>query len=147
MNEQLQERLLGYLTAAETAIQNGGEVIASELKEVVHEIAVWGFWSNLFNCLCFILFYIFLVLATKYMYKNIWSKADFMSNDTNDIFNCVVTILTSILACIVLMVGLATLPECRDSAMQSVKAYVAPRIYVIEYVNGLAKDIKKDKKD
>lgn len=143
MNETLQAKLLQYLEAAESAVQNGAPIVAEEMKALATEIATFGFWSNIINCICYILFYIFLGCVIRFLYKKLWSKANFGSNSSENEVTCIATIISGTICAFFVLISIASFVDLKNSALQATKAAVTPRIYVIEYLNDLTKDSKE----
>lgn len=121
MNDETQKQLLEWVGSA---AEKGGTFLEQELPLFAHEVVAWYFWSSIFLCCVFACIGIFLVVLS-YILHSFWAEA----KDRYVQEWCVAGMLvTFIFGCFSLF-GAST-----SNGYSAVKAYVAPRVVLLDYV-------------
>ena len=129
MNEELQQKLLDYLSALEQATAEAGGFLQSELPLVVHEIVAWVWWGSLLRLVFYAVVLTVLLLVVYFGSKRV-AQASFADAENASWFLFVMGTILSIL-----FFGTGAM----YNAQELVKASVAPRVVVIEKINELRK--------
>jgi len=130
--EQLQAKLLEYLTALEAGIKQGGDFVAEQTPLVVQEFLAWMFAEAvIYAVVSFIVF----VIALRLL-KLLWvHTADFHHED-REFCRAFGTFGLSVVA--ILSCGVAV-----HQSTRAIKVSVAPRVVVLEKSAELIKEIRK----
>jgi uncharacterized membrane protein YcjF (UPF0283 family) len=109
------------------AAENAGEFVQREAPLVANEIVAWSFWSNVVGCVEALIALALMVSIASWGLRN-WKKANY-----GDSFFAVPSTLGIVLS---LLITFLPLSMCLSNA---VKAAVAPRVVIIEYIRGASK--------
>lgn len=131
MNEETQKQLLSW---AKTAAEKGGGWLEQELPQFAAEIVAWHFWSNMF------LLGIWLAIAavplglaiTILVVSRKWSWLS--GGDPGDRLAA-----TGVAAALLIAATLISSTSAGSYGYEAVKASVAPRVVILEYVRGAVK--------
>lgn len=124
--EDVTPELLEWLkqTAARSA-----EFVEREAPLVANEIVAWHFWSSICGCLFFALLTAFFVAVS---YRT-WEPAKREINSHGNPAPVLACIVASLAAPVCFFVGVSL------NATEAIKAKVAPRVVIIQYVKGATK--------
>ena len=133
LTPETQAQLNAFLSTLLTSIEATGSFAAEQIPLVAQEIALWGFWSNLIP---------WLILLVGFLGFGIWalrlwtdgkpfSVGEYSSEPAPKVFLVIGSSLVAIGLGIALLVnstaGVGFLP-------QAIKASIAPRLYVIDWL-------------
>lgn len=123
MNEELQKALAELLNKANDGIDKAGGFLSSELPEVIQQMLTWYVIEN------FVWFVLNVIIAFIFVYG--FNKFRELNKQEP---NAMWEIPTFLSACSVLMTSLMSV----GYLMESVKIYIAPKLWLIEYAAKLA---------
>lgn len=122
MNEDTQKQLVEW---AKTAAEKGGAWLEQELPQFAAEIVAWHFWSSMFLIAFFVTLGLVVMAIAAVGLR--WSLKHESSNDPTVGCAC----------CIALLVApIVTSVSVGINGYEAVKAAVAPRVVILEYVRG-----------
>lgn len=128
MNEELQERIEGYLDAVESSANTAGEFAAEQVPLVAQEYLAWVFWGGVVLLLAALVGILLSAVAAYVFWK------------TKDSLKHVEANVLSAMAALALATGsfIAAVP----ATYNIVKVTVAPRVVLIEKAAELIKESK-----
>ncbi len=122
MNEEMQQRISGYLDSIEASASKAGDFVAKQTPSLAQECLAWEFWSSVMSCfLAFAICLSITVLSCKVFGRIIYAK-DFDPSDHPELVFVFVPIIL-----VVLSGGFAAI-----EGMHAVKVKVAPRVVLID---------------
>lgn len=128
MNEELQERLMGYLENVEKAVEGGTDFVMQQAPFYVQELIKWEIaWNAIWA-----VFWLGIVVALPLCFGKLIKKLREIPREDPMVWGWILTILMGIImfSSTVASLGLAG---------QSLKAYIAPRVVIMEKLSGLNK--------
>lgn len=130
MNEKLQQEIAAWLETMRAGIEAAGNFAIEQAPLVIQEKIAWG---RAFETI-WLAVGIIAVLALLYYSRRVWSWG-LKNSDESDGFSVFVSVLYSIGSIIVFTAAMEQL----NLALQ---VWLAPRIYIIEWLANLVKDVK-----
>ena len=120
MNEELQKQIAAILKKALDAAQHGGQWLAGQMPDVLHQLLAWTVITGAMAALGAVAVFAAWLWACKRARKEdefLWAMA------------------------VIFGVLIAGLPFslCADAALDGLKALVAPKLFLLEYAAHLAK--------
>ena len=128
MDSELKKRSLALLDGAEKAGKDLYSFVQEQAPELCDEIVNYGFWSNLLIWLLCMIIIGLTCLYTYKIYKNKESRELFESGDS--MMLCIMLPMSWSISIVALLVS-------TFRAGKTIKALVAPRLYVLEYLKDL----------
>lgn len=145
MNEQLQKALVEILNKATNGVEAGVNFLSTEIPDVVHQLLLWKLSEAAFYILINLIIFIALVVVwvkysglgdkideTKGNYQN---RKITLTHDEDGDFSAHVMVTGGA----ALFIGLINIINISCYALDLVKIYLAPKIYLIEYASSLVK--------
>jgi len=130
MNELLQQELLNIIQDSHSGIIKGIEVAKAKAPELVNQILMFGFYSNLINALMQIII-LFLGLFSIIWGCYVLSKKDWGFDESNGVVQFVVGFLLIFFSLVFLF--------AEGNYLTLIKIKIAPSLYLLEYIKKLIK--------
>lgn len=121
MNEQVQQQLAGAIGEITELIKGAKEFTMSQAPALAHEIVAWGIWSNAVEVAAWCI----AMVVVGHLCAKLRASNDDDAKAMGVVLHGVVTILG------ITFIGFA--------ANNLIKALVAPRLYIINYLGELMK--------
>lgn len=134
MNEELKQRLIKYLDGMEGAIDKAVDFTVEQAPLVIQDILNWAITESIISLVFMVSLILVACYAANRILKNI--KNDKSIGNADREFNNFMTYLVS---------GMIVIPLTLGSfftAQNGLKAYVAPRLYILEQIKDFVNDSK-----
>lgn len=119
MNEEITKKLIEYIQMTE-------KFVYEQAPEIIRELLIYKYYSNLFGMIIYILLFCFFAYVFIYKYFNPeYDDSQYITSRS------LMTSLISGIICIILFVSLII---CFESFMQ---IKYAPKLYILEYLTNL----------
>src|SRR5688572_9236616 len=134
MNKLIEEKLVASLDEAQKWIESTKDFVAEQAPLVIQEVIAWGFYSHLFFASIFLLAII--IISSAWLYIRKFWKWDTWDTSYSESFP------TGFLLNLVCVIGnLIFFLFLSESLYYMIYISVAPRLYVLEQLLNLVKEV------
>jgi hypothetical protein len=129
MNEEIKNRIDGYLDAIQSSAQQAGEIIAEQTPLVAQEFLAWYFWDSVTFAIIALIVFSFTSIAT---YVGLQKSLEAIDSDSE--MADLVPLMIFPVMLLILSGGFAL-----ENIRCAMKVSVAPRVVLLEEVSKLSR--------